>query len=148
METLKDKTKADRLEALASELRMAVMRTSRRLRTEASGDALTPGQISVLSVLRAHPLSLGQLAEKEHVQAPSMTRTVNALVDYGLVIRTSHPSDGRQALVEITEAGRAAFAQAQSFRTEWLARRLADLPDADLLILDRAAALLQQLSAK
>ena len=80
---------------LAIDLRTAVMRTSRRLRVEATGDVITPGQYTVLAQLNANgPQTLRTLAEREHVQAPSMTRIVNALTEQGFVTRTAHPNDG------------------------------------------------------
>ena len=80
---------------------MAVMRTSRRLRQERSVDDVTPGQYSVLACLDVHgPQTPRELADREKVQPPSMTRTIAALEQLGLVGRTAHPSDGRQVLVE------------------------------------------------
>ena len=38
-------------DTLAIDLRTAVMRTSRRLRVEATGEVITPGQYTVLAVL-------------------------------------------------------------------------------------------------
>src|SRR3954454_1029593 len=87
---------------LAAELRMAIMRTSRRIRQERSTDDVTPGQYSVLNGLDVlGPLTPRELAEREKVQPPSMTRTVSALEELGLVSRTDHPTDGRQVLVAL-----------------------------------------------
>src|SRR3954468_8880111 len=94
-----------RPDALAVELRIAVMRTSRRLRTEASGDVIPPGQYAVLASLTGGPRTLRELAEREQVQAPSMTRIVNCLVEQGFTAREPHPEDGRQVLVRLTTAG-------------------------------------------
>src|SRR5687768_2279773 len=89
-------------DTLAIDLRTAVMRTSRRLRVEATGEVITPGQYTVLAVLNSDgPRTLRALAESEHVQAPSMTRIVNALADQGFVTRSAHPDDGRQVQVDI-----------------------------------------------
>ena len=56
---------------LASELRFAVMRLSRRLRQHAPED-ITPSQLSALSVIvREQRLTLSQLAEAERVQPPT-----------------------------------------------------------------------------
>lgn len=137
-----------RPDMLAIELRTAVMRTSRRLRIEASGDVLTPGQYTVLAHLRSGPQTLRGLAELEHVQAPSMTRIVNALTDQGFVSRSAHPEDGRQVLVWITAAGEAVLNEARSQRTAWLAQRVAVLSEEDRLTLSRAARLMQELSAR
>jgi DNA-binding MarR family transcriptional regulator len=133
---------------LPVELRMAIMRTSRRLRTEASGDAVSPGQFSVLAGIQHQSLTLRQLADREHIQAPSMTRIVNALEEMDLVTRREHPTDGRQVLVEITSDGLDVLAAARSRRTEWLAVRLAALPPKDQDVLHQAAQLLLEMSAK
>lgn len=137
-----------RPDVLAIDLRTAVMRTSRRLRVEATGDVITPGQYTVLAQLRNGPQTLRELAEREHVQAPSMTRIVNALTDQGFATRTVHPGDGRQIQVSITPAGEVVFAEAREQRTAWLAQRVAGLGEEDRLILSRAAHIMQQLSAK
>ncbi|MFF2029345.1 MarR family winged helix-turn-helix transcriptional regulator [Arthrobacter sp. NPDC058192] len=137
-----------RPDVLAIDLRTAVMRTSRRLRVEATGDVITPGQYTVLAQLRNGPQTLRELAEREHVQAPSMTRIVNALTDQGFAIRTAHPEDGRQIQVGITPAGEDVLAEAREQRTPWLAQRVAGLSEEDRLILSRAAHIMQQLSAK
>ncbi|WP_442543633.1 MarR family winged helix-turn-helix transcriptional regulator [Arthrobacter sp. KN11-1C] len=135
-------------DVLAIDLRTAVMRTSRRLRTEASGDVLTPGQYTVLAHLRNGSQTLRQLAEREHVQAPSMTRIVNSLTDKGFASRSADPVDGRQVQVGITPAGEEVLDEARSQRTAWLAQRVAGLSEEERLTLSRAAHILQELSAR
>ncbi|KNH21718.1 MarR family transcriptional regulator [Arthrobacter sp. ZBG10] len=136
-------------DSLAIELRTAVMRTSRRLRIEATGDAITPGQYTVLAHLNGNgPFTLRGLADLEHVQAPSMTRIVNALADQEFVSRQVHPDDGRQVNITITGAGRAVLAEAREQRTAWLAQRVAGLSDEDRGVLSRAAQLMQEMSGK
>lgn len=134
------------LEILAVELRVAIMRTSRRLRTEASGSDLTPIQLGVLAALRESSRTNAQLAEREQVQSPWMTRTVASLEERGYVRRAPDPDDGRQSLVSITGAGRDAISRAQRLRSAWLARRLSDLGEDELAILATAARLIQHLS--
>jgi DNA-binding MarR family transcriptional regulator len=134
---------------LAAELRVAVMRTSRILRTQATSDVVSPGQNSVLSVLgKRGPLTMRQLADIEHVQAPSMTRTVNHLCDSGLVARTEHPTDGRLVVVGLTDAGRAVLEESRRLRSAWLASRLDALPPGDQAALHRAAELLLEMTAR
>lgn len=136
-------------DTLAIELRTAVMRTSRRLRVEATGDAITPGQYTVLALLNGNgPQTLRRLAESEHVQAPSMTRIVNALVEQGFATRSAHPDDGRQAHVDITDAGRTVLAEARDQRTAWLAQRVAGLSEEDRKVLSRAAQIMQEMSGR
>jgi DNA-binding MarR family transcriptional regulator len=141
-----DSTRPD---LLAIDLRTAVMRTSRRLRVEATGDVITPGQYTVLAQLHGNgPRTLRELADREHVQAPSMTRIVNALTEQGFVSRSAHPEDGRQVRVDITPGGEAVLEQARNQRTAWLAQRVALLSDEDRLTLSRAAHIMQEMSAK
>jgi DNA-binding MarR family transcriptional regulator len=124
------------------------MRTSRRLRIEATGDVITPGQYTVLAHLNTASQTLRELAEREHVQAPSMTRIVNALTEQGFVSRQAHPGDGRQVQISITQAGKEVLAEARGQRTAWLARRVAGLSEEDRLVLSRAALIMQEMSAK
>ena len=147
----KNKTAADPTtpDTLAIDLRTAVMRTSRRLRVEATGDIITPGQYTVLALLNGSgPSTLRALAKSEHVQAPSMTRIVNALADQGFVTRSADPDDGRQVRVDITDAGRGVLAEARNQRTAWLAQRVAGLSEEDRLTLSRAASIMQEMSGK
>ena len=138
-----------RPDLLAIDLRTAVMRTSRRLRVEATGDVITPGQYTVLAQLKDNgPSTLRELAEREHVQAPSMTRIVNALTDQGFVSRSAHPEDRRQVKVDITPSGEAVLEEARGQRTAWLAQRVARLSDEDRLTLSRAAHIMQEMAAR
>src|SRR6266566_5247051 len=92
---------------LASQLRFAVMRLSRRLRQHAPED-ITPSQLSALSVIvRDGRLTLRQLAEAERVQPPTVTRVVDMLEQKGLALRIPSEEDRRVAFVEPTAAGRA-----------------------------------------
>ena len=133
---------------LAAELRVAVMKTSRRLRLESSSEMLTPAQYSVLAGLKSEPHTIGELAQREQVAAPSMTRIVKSLVDAGWVTRTSNAQDARQVMIGISEEGMHAFVGARSQRTAWLARRIDQLGEDERRILAQAAVLLQEMSAK
>lgn len=136
-------------DTLAIDLRTAVMRTSRRLRVEATGDVITPGQYTVLALLNGSgPSTLRDLATSEHVQAPSMTRIVNALAELGFVSRAANPDDGRQVHIDITDAGRAVLEEARNQRTAWLAQRVAGLSEEDRLVLSQAAHIMQEMSGK
>ncbi|MDN5666972.1 MAG: MarR family transcriptional regulator [Renibacterium salmoninarum] len=134
--------------SLAVELRMAIMRTSRRLRVEATTESVAAGQFTVLALLGHGPLTLRELADAEHVQAPSMTRTVNGLEAAGLVNRLPHPSDGRQVLAELTAAGREVLTDTRQRRNEWLEKRLAKLSNEERKTLREAAEILRKMAAK
>ncbi len=133
---------------LAAELRVAVMKTSRRLRLESSSETLTPAQYSVLAGLRHEQRTLGELATREQVTAPSMTRIVKSLLEAEFITRTVSESDARQVLIALTPEGMDAFHGARNQRTAWLAVGLEALDPKDRATLARAAALLQEMSAK
>lgn len=115
-------------EAFADELRTALFRIVRRMRLERSSEQITEGQYAVLAALsRLGPLTPGALAEREGVQPPVMTRTLNALAAAGLVERAPHPTDGRQVVVTITESGEEEIRETRRRRQSWMTARLADL---------------------
>lgn len=133
---------------LASELRISVMRLRRRLASEVDPtNELSMNSMAVLAALHRHgELSVGDLAARERVKAPSMTRTVKCLEEGGHVTRRPHETDGRQVLVAISDTGRATLLADRRRRDEWLARRLRDLTPDERDVLRRAAPILERLS--
>ena len=136
-------------QALAGRLRIAVVRLNRRLRAQrATEAAVTLTQLSALSSLHQHgPLSPGELAAKERVQPPSMTRVIAALADAGFVTRTPHPADRRQTVVALTEAGRTYVDAEVCARERWLDERLAELSDQERAVLWRAAEIVERMAS-
>ena len=133
--------------ALASALRLSVMRLARRMRAERADTALSLTALSALATLERHDaLTPGELAAAERVQPPSMTRVVAGLQDAGLVARAQHPTDGRQVLLTVTPAGTALLREDRRRREAWLAQRLTELDDADREVLRAAAVVLDRLA--
>ena len=134
---------------LADALRPAVLRLARRIRqTRDESVELTASQYSVLAALGIRGrLNMGELAAEERVRPPTVTRVVNALAERDLVRRTPAPHDGRQSLVELTDAGRSLLQTNQRLRAEWLADRLADLDATELDVLRTAVPLLTRVAA-
>ena len=129
-----------------AELRMACMRLARRVRFESEGD-VRPGQFGVLANLANNGARTpGELANDDHVQAPSMTRTITMLAERGWVRRDDHPTDRRQILVSITDEGRAALKSSRRQRDEWVNRRAATLTDDERRILAEATPILMRLA--
>jgi DNA-binding MarR family transcriptional regulator len=134
---------------LASALRISVARLSRRLRAERDPDneLLPVGQLSVLGALfRNGECSVGELAAHERVQPPSMTRTVNCLVEGGYVVRQAHPTDGRQVVVALSENGSKTLSKDRQRRDAWLARRLRELTPEERAVLRQAAPIIERLA--
>jgi DNA-binding MarR family transcriptional regulator len=133
----------------AARLRLAIVRTARRLRQEAlgaGGSELTPTAASALATVERHgPLTPSELAEIERVKRPTATRTLRLLADAGLIDRAPDPDDGRSALVSVSAAGRERLRRLRGRKNAYLARRMRDLPADDVQALERAAAILEEI---
>ncbi|WP_243791526.1 MarR family winged helix-turn-helix transcriptional regulator [Saccharopolyspora gloriosae] len=140
---------AERERTLATRLRMASVRLNRRLRAQSTDSVVTLSQLSALSCLhKAGAMTPGVLAAKEGVQPPSMTRVIAALEGLGLVVRTPHPTDGRQAVVDLTDAGRDRINEEISARERWLDIQLAELTKDERAALSRAAEIMERISER
>jgi DNA-binding MarR family transcriptional regulator len=135
--------------SLASRLRLAVVRLNRRLRAQRTSTSVTLTQFSALSSLKkCGPMTPGELAAKEVVQPPSMTRVIAALEEIGYVSRRPHPTDGRQSIVELTEDGLAYVLADISAREAWLDKRLAQLTEAERHTLTEAAEIIDRMAGQ
>jgi DNA-binding MarR family transcriptional regulator len=134
--------------ALAHDIRLAVMRLSRRLRNQRVNTAVTLTHLAALSTLKRHgPMSPGELAGHERVQPPSMTRVVVALEGMGLVTRTPHPTDGRQVVIELTPAAEDLLGAEARAREAWLTGQLEDLSPEERTVLHEAAVIMDKLAS-
>jgi DNA-binding MarR family transcriptional regulator len=131
----------------ASQLRDAIVRTSRQLRQEAAAETgLSPSATAALATInRSGPLTPSELAELERVKRPSMTRTLGCLEREGLIERTPDPADGRSFLVAVNDAGRERLVRLRRRKSAYLARRLRGLDADELETLTRAAELLERM---
>ena len=132
---------------LASNMRVSLMRLSRRLRYERGDHALSLTQVATLATLDRHgPLTPRELADHEKVQPPSMTRILAGLEERALIERTPHASDGRQHLVSLTKAALELLRDDRRRRDAWLAQRLAELTQEERDVLRAAAPLLDRIA--
>jgi DNA-binding MarR family transcriptional regulator len=129
---------------LAARLRLVVGRLHRRIRIDGR-ESIPPLQLSALVTVEEHgPLRLSELARREAVTAPTMSRVLAALDEQGLVIRTPDPNDARGVRIVLSDEGAARLAEVRSHRTALVARRLARLDDEER---QRIAAALPALEA-
>jgi DNA-binding MarR family transcriptional regulator len=145
---LNAKTGDNSLSDTAAKVRMAIVRISRRLRQEAATEetGLTPTSTSALASIDRHgPLTPSELARIERVKRPTMTRTLGHLEKLGLVERTPDPADGRSSLVAVNADGRDRLRRLRRRKNAYLARRMRDLPAADVETLERAAEILDRM---
>jgi DNA-binding MarR family transcriptional regulator len=114
---------------LAARLRLVVGRLNRRIRIDGR-ESIPPLQLSALVTIEEHgPLRLSELARREAVTAPTMSRVLTALEGQGLVIRTPEPGDARGVRIVLSERGTHVLTEVRSQRTALVARRLARLTD-------------------
>jgi DNA-binding MarR family transcriptional regulator len=138
---------ATELAQVASDLRLACMRISRRVRFEHVSE-IAPHQFSVLVRLEAGPHTPGELAEIERVAKPTMTKTVGPLVERGWVQRTADPADGRQVILSLTREGRATVEATRRRRDAWMRTRIGRLAPADQRLLAEAERVLARVAAE
>jgi DNA-binding MarR family transcriptional regulator len=87
-------------------------------RRDGIGDQLAAEHRSALAVVTFDgPIRMSELAAREQVTAPAITRTVDILVRKKLVRRLRDPADGRAQLINATVAGRQLVLRGRDKRT-------------------------------
>jgi DNA-binding MarR family transcriptional regulator len=121
---------------LAARLRLSATRLARMLRRQADLGP-SPSQLTALATIAGEgPLTLGALADIEHVAPPTITKVVEKLEAQGLIERRPDVDDRRRSLATATAAGHALLAEGRARKDAILATRIAQL-DTDQL--DRLA---------
>ena len=131
---------------LASRLRLAITRTARRLRQQEGDSSLSPTLIAALSTIERHgPLTPSELAQRERVQRPTVTRVVTRLAEAGLIERTADERDRRVARLQVTSDGRKLLRAVRTRKTAYLAKRIDKFDPAEREVLERAAEILERM---
>jgi DNA-binding MarR family transcriptional regulator len=113
---------------LAARLYLTIGRLCRALR-RSGATGLGHGSTSALATtVQAGPLRIGDLAAREGVTAPTMTRIVSVLVSEGYVVREPDPADGRGWLVRATPDGEQMITRVRAARSQALLDRIGRLP--------------------
>jgi DNA-binding MarR family transcriptional regulator len=139
-----DPTAADPQEI--ARLRVAIGRLHRRMVQRTSGNLTFSQTSALIAVEKVGPIRLGELAARERVAAPSMTRTVSGLVEAGLLHRAGDPQDGRSFLLSITDLGRAFAEGLRTERSAALAEGVAQLTREEYAALLAALPVLEHLA--
>lgn len=125
--------------ALADALRPALLQVGRELRREARALGASPEQVALLVSIKYAPgIGIRELAARERVSPPAMTKHVDRLERDGLVERKPSEDDRRRVGIRLTEDGQRLLRRVRSRRTAWLAQRLGEL-DEDALAAIAAA---------
>lgn len=132
---------------LSAALRPSLLRLTRILRNQRVDLSVTLTQLSAMATLRKKgPMSAGDLAGHERVQPPSMTKVLAGLEDKGLVTRETHPSDKRQVIITLTQAGLDLLDSERRERDAWLSRRLSQLTEEERALLRDTIPVLDKLA--
>jgi DNA-binding MarR family transcriptional regulator len=132
---------------LAAVLRPPLLRLTRLIRNQRVDESVTLTQVSAMACLAKHgPRSVGEPAAQERVQPPSMTKVLANLEERGLVRRAAHPSDRRQAIIAITDAGEELLESERRSRDLWLTQQLARLTPEERALLRKIVPVLDKLA--
>jgi DNA-binding MarR family transcriptional regulator len=118
---------------------------ARRMRQEVGSELRAPNA-SALTTIELHgPLTPSELADIERVKRPTATRMLRHLEEEGLVERTPDPNDGRSALITLTGEGQERLRRLRQRKNAYLARRMRELDADEVVTLEQAARILEQL---
>jgi DNA-binding MarR family transcriptional regulator len=130
---------------VAAQLAMVAGRLNRRIRP--AGGGISHGTLSALATIsKFGPIRLAELATKEVVSAPSITRLVADLEKRGYVSRTTDSQDRRAFLIESTASGEATLAAAREARAVLVAQLMKELHPGDLEAIATALPALEKLT--
>lgn len=123
-----------------------MLQIGRELRREARALGASPGQVSLLVSIKYAPgIGIRELAARERMSPPAMTKQIDRLERDGLVERTQSVEDRRRVAIRLTEEGQRLLRRVRSRRTAWLAQRLGELDDRELAAIEAAIAPLGRL---
>lgn len=131
----------------AEELRRAVVRLNRCLRSAGTDQTLSANKLSALGFLYTHPsCSPGELAVAERLQPQSLTRLLSELEGEDYISRVKSAEDRRQSLLEITRKGKEVLTRDMRERDEWLMDAISHLSDTEQQVLQIAAKIMNRVA--
>jgi DNA-binding MarR family transcriptional regulator len=125
--------------ALANRLRPVLLKLNRELRREIHSLGVTGVQATLLiQIKRAPGIGVRELAFRERMSVPGMSKFVRRLEEAGLIQRGPVAGDRRRVGLVVTPAGDRVLRSVKSKRTAWLSERLGHLSPAQLEAIDAA----------
>ena len=124
--------------SVANRLRPTLLQLNRELRREIHSLGVTGGQVSLLIQIQRTPgIGVRELAQRERMSAPGMSKYIARLEASGL-LRREELEDRRRVGIRLTEEGERVLRSVKKRRTAWLAARLRELDDDELEAVDAA----------
>ena len=93
---------------------------------------LTHQQFHILRRIHKGWTSVSGLAEAKHISRPAASRTVDVLVEKGLVTRTQNTEDRRHIYLALTPEGEATLKAIFEHVTAWMSEKLGVLEENEL----------------
>jgi DNA-binding MarR family transcriptional regulator len=125
--------------AVANRLRPVLLKLNRELRREIHSLGVTGVQVSLLVQIKYAPgIGVRELASRERMSVPGMSKFVTRLEEAGLIERAPVAGDRRRVGLIVTSAGHRVLRSVKSKRTAWLADRLRHLDPDDVEAIDAA----------
>jgi DNA-binding MarR family transcriptional regulator len=125
--------------AVANRLRPVLLKLNRELRREIHSLGVTGVQVSLLVQIKYAPgIGVRELASRERMSVPGMSKFVTRLEEAGLIERAPVAGDRRRVGLIVTPAGHRVLRSVKSKRTAWLADRLRHLDADELEAIDAA----------
>jgi DNA-binding MarR family transcriptional regulator len=109
------------------------------------GHGVIPVHMRILGMCTKRVWTLSELAEAQAVSLPSMSKTVNTLVERGWLTRTQSEEDRRVVRIRLTPAGRQVLDKAQHHTQARVAELLAPLSAGELETLLAGLAILRDI---
>ncbi len=100
--------------------------------------------VQILSMLVERPHSISELAARQHVSLPSMSKTIQTLVDRGWTERTPDAHDQRVVRVRLTVSGGDALREARAAMLSGVEAALSALSDRERALVAEALAVLER----
>lgn len=110
-----------------------------------SSNNLSPSHLRILHVVSSRPCNLSELAERQDVTLPTMSATVNTLVERGWLERVRSEGDRREIQLRMSDEGRRVLASEHRRLSEWVAAKLETLEARDVKRVERALDILLHL---
>jgi DNA-binding MarR family transcriptional regulator len=114
------------------------------LRPETS-DEITMPQFRVMAYLSVEPLTLSVVARMRRVSLQAAGELVQTLVERGWIERSPDPTDRRQSLLNLTQAGRQRYEQTDSRMQERLLPLMKNLTNDEMTAVQTALPALRRI---
>lgn len=114
---------------LAAELRTAVTRLIKKMRSKAStaGELSLTERSTLAQINRQKEILPSELATLEKVTNQSMSQILNHLDELKLITRTPSATDGRKTIISLSKEGQKMVDKARNEKEEWLAKALEEV---------------------